>query len=92
MVFANIVMMLATMVIAYYAYANHCLSKEMNRSAKQRQDEIRESTEQHQQEIKDLYQAIVVSTLISGPSSTGRLERAIKAFEKHYKGKTKIFG
>jgi len=42
-------------------------------------------------QVGDLYQAIVISTLISGPTATGSLDSAIESFKSKYKGKTRIF-
>lgn len=43
-------------------------------------------------ETRDLYEAIVIATLISGPSGVGALDQAIEAFKRYFNGKTKLFG
>ena len=75
-----IVSAIATSVIAVYAYKSHAMATAIKKSA-----------DKHQDEVEDLYQAIVISTLLTGPGSTGRMDDAIQAFKKHYKGETKIF-
>lgn len=67
----------ATLVIAYYSYQSYKLSEKLS-----------EINDQHQQEIKDLFQAIVVSNLVDKGSATST---AIREFKQNYKGKTKIF-
>ena len=57
---------IATVVIAYYSWQSHRLSKQ----------------------LKDLFQAIVVSNLVNKGSAT---TTAIREFKQHYNGKTKIF-
>jgi hypothetical protein len=73
-----IVSAVATVFIAWYAVANHKLT-----------NAIKTKDEQHQQEIKDLYQAIVVSSLCWA-SHDNRSDK-IRHFKELYKGKTKIF-
>ena len=77
---ATLISAIATLVIAFYAYSSIKLSKE-----------IHNKSEQHQQELSDLYQAIVVATLLSGPSSVGAFASAKQIFSTTYKGKTPIF-
>lgn len=52
---------------------------------------IQEKNEEYRERTQDLYQAIVVATLLSGPSSYGSFEDCKEFFKKHYSGKTKIF-
>ena len=49
--------------------------------------------EQHRQELADLYQAIVIATLLSGTSGQNEkaTNKAIEIFSKNYKGEIKIF-
>jgi hypothetical protein len=72
-----IVSAIATGFIAWYAVVNHKLA-----------NAIKAKDEQHQQEIKDLYQAIVISNLCWGSydNDTDKLRN----FKELYKGKTKI--
>lgn len=43
------------------------------------------------QQIKDLYQAIVVSNIVLGPEGVNPRESSIQAFKRLYKGNTNIF-
>ncbi len=60
---------IATLVIAFYAYSSINLTKE-----------IHNKSEQSQRELSDLYEAIVVATLLSGPSSVGGFASAKQIF------------
>ena len=91
MTFMGVVTMLATVVIAFYAFASHRLAKEMNRSTEQREEKSHETNVQHQEEIKDLYQAIVCA-MIAGAVTQGDTSKARRRFNEMYKGKTRIFG
>ena len=77
---ANIVIAVGTAVIALYTICNYKLYKA-----------IQKKNEESRIQTSDLYQAIVIATLLSGPSSYGQMPAAIEEFKKHYKGKTKIF-
>jgi len=68
---------LATIVVAWYAYSNHKLTRE-----------IRGSEERHQQELSALFQAIVIATLLT---SSHDLKLTLDAFKQYYQGKTEIF-
>lgn len=50
---------------------------------------IRKSNEQHEQDIKDLFEAIVISNMVS--IAGGGTEDLIKKFTELYKGKRIIF-
>jgi undecaprenyl pyrophosphate phosphatase UppP len=65
----------ATVFIARYARSSNMLSKEFQNLSKL-----------HKQELSDLYQAIVIATLMTYPHGG-----AIEKFNKMYKGKTVIF-
>ncbi|UCD89889.1 MAG: hypothetical protein JSW04_00145 [Desulfobacterales bacterium] len=55
---------------------------------------IRAGDKMYRRQVKDLYEAIVISNLLTDPNITQesrQLEDRIKAFKKHYKGKTPIF-
>ena len=80
MLMATIAMAVATVIIAWYASCNYKLYRT-----------IQEKDTEHKEQISDLYQAIVIAILFSGPPSYARIEETIKEFNKHYKGKTKIF-
>jgi hypothetical protein len=73
---------IATGVIAIYAFMSYRLGSEIQKRDKE-----------HQQQISDLYQAISITNLLSGPVQVGSIEMAdkIKAFKSHYKGKIPIF-
>ncbi len=48
----------------------------------------------YSQQTSDLYQAIVISTILSDPNATegsSHLGNKIGSFKKHYKGKTPVF-
>lgn len=54
-------------------------------------EQERDQAKQQQKDFEDLLEAIVISTLISGPSSTGDLDKAKNAFKENYKGQRQIF-
>ncbi len=70
----------ATGVIALFSYRTYQVYGSM-----------KEIMSRNQSETKDLYEAIVVATLISGPSGSGKTNVAIEVFKHYYKGKTKLF-
>lgn len=77
----------ATCVIAFYSWRSFKLSEEIKRS-----NELKTTSDQEfRQQVSDLYQAIVISTLISGPSSYGAFGPAKDVFKSQYRGKTPIF-
>lgn len=86
MVIATIVTALATGVIAYYAWRSHQISEAIMKLTQRQDDEEKE----FKQQIKDLYQAIVVSNIVGTPHGANSRE-PIKAFNTLYKGNTKIF-
>lgn len=73
-----IVSALGTSVIAGFAVTNYLLAKA-----------IMTKDEQHQQEIKDLYQAIVISNICWNRYDNHTDK--IRHFKELYNGKTKIF-
>jgi len=79
---ANIIIAIATVVIAVYAIMSYKLASKIQ----SRDDEFR-------QEARDLYQAIAISNLIDPAidEGSGQWERAKKLFNKYYTGKTPIF-
>lgn len=91
---STIVTAIATAVIAVYSWQSHELGKKVGRA-----NALKEETEaEFKKRVADLYQAIIIATLISGPNSVQEqtissvsIEEAIKAFTKHYKGATQIF-
>ncbi|HOX22222.1 MAG TPA: hypothetical protein PLL10_02065 [Elusimicrobiales bacterium] len=85
--FATAFSALATIVIAVWAYKSHKLAEEIKKST----DVQKKENDEYRTQVSDLYQAIAIATLISGPSSTGGADAAIKCFKNHYKGKTPVF-
>ena len=73
---------IATIVIAIYAFKSHSLAKS-----------IKEFSTEHQNKIEDLYEAIVISTIVASGRSIdpSEVDKAIDIFKNNYKGKTKIF-
>ena len=78
---------IATIIIAIYAWRSHKLAEQIKHANELRETEDKE----FRQRISDLYQAIVISTLLSAPSGYGAIGEAIDAFRSYYKGKTLIF-
>lgn len=80
MILSSFLSAIATIVIAIYAGCTYKLTRQIDLLAKQsRQDQ------------EDLFEAIVIATIISGPTSTGDFEKAIRSFNEKYKGQRKIF-
>ncbi len=79
-VFVTAVTAIATAVIAIYAWQTHKLTKEM-----QKRDE------EHKQKTQDLYQAIVVATILSVDRAEGSTEKIINKFNEFYSGEAQIF-
>ncbi len=52
--------------------------------------QVQDQAEQQQKDFSDLLEAIVISNLLSGPSSTGNFGNVMQAFKQHYKGKRQI--
>jgi hypothetical protein len=76
MVFWIALSAIATAVIAIFAWSNYNLAKE-----------IKETREKHDQETKDLFQAMVIANIASGPHI---YSDALQFFKNNYKGKTEI--
>lgn len=76
---SNIVTAIATFVLAFAVIPNLRLARS-----------IRKRNEEHEQEMKDLLQALVIAHL-SGPYSNDPDGSAMQRFKKCYKGKTPIF-
>lgn len=78
---------IATCIIALYSWRSYELTKEMKRA-----NDLKEKADQaFKQQVKDLYQAIVVATIISTPNMVGQYSTVINTFKAHYKGNTPIF-
>lgn len=69
---------IATAVIAWLAYSNYKLAKE-----------IKETREKRDEETKDLFQAMVIAEVIGG--SGGYDQNFIDMFKMHYKKRADIF-
>ena len=82
-----VVTAIATAVIALFTYRTYQVYTSMKEIMNQSQQKMG----QDQDETKDLYEAIVVATLISAPSGTGKTNVAIEVFKHYYKGRTKLF-
>lgn len=90
-VIATIVSSLATAAIAWLSWSTLQLSKVIKTRDENYQKQLAEKEDEHRKEIRDLYEAIVIATIISGPSSFGQFEDAKNAFMQTYKGTTRIF-
>lgn len=77
---STLISAIATVVIAYFTYQNYKMYKILQNKDKQ-----------YKKQTRDLYQAIVISTLLSGPSSHGGYRECKEVFKKEYAGETKIF-
>jgi hypothetical protein len=87
LVISTAVSALATCVIAVYSCFSWKLTVEMKRA-----NDLKDKADQEfKEQVSDLYRAIVVATILSGPSSYGSLDQATSAFNAQYAGKTKIF-
>ncbi len=78
----------ATAVIAYYSYVSNKLSNAIRDQEINSRQALEKMTERHHNDLGDLYQAIVIATLIGGHSPT---EQTIKEFTKLYSGDVEIF-
>lgn len=85
LVVSNVVMALATFVIAIYSWRSYSLSKEIKKLSDNQAD--RES--QFRIELKDLYKAIVISNL---PCAGGSVDDKLKDFVRFYKDRHNYFG
>lgn len=89
-IISSIITAIATGVIAWFAWRSHQISREIIKLTRGRNEE--DAT--FKQEIKDFYQAIVVSNILSAPGIAKDLDKQnaqINTFKKLYNGKTNIF-
>ncbi len=77
---STLITALATIGICIFTWLNYCLYKE-----------IKKNSEEQQQRFNDLFEGIIIATLLSGPSSYGAFNDCKKQFLNQYKGKSKIF-
>ena len=87
MIIATFASAIATIVIAFYALKTHELNIQMKGLDAQRAKQDQE----HRQELRDLYEGIILATLLSGGCSEGVLKEAKAACKSQYTGKTPIF-
>lgn len=90
-IISQIISAIATVVIAIVTWQNFLLIKKINKRDADYRKHLANKDDEYKSNIKDLYQAIVISNLLSGPSSYGALNQAIDAFKSQYKGKVQIF-
>ncbi len=82
-----VVTTIATVMIWVYAHRSHQLAMALKQV-----DEMRtRKDEEFRQQLRDLYQAIVVATLLGAPAGVVGVKPAIAQFEALYTGKTEIF-
>jgi len=67
--FFAIINVLAVCVIAYYAFSSHRFANNSHEREKEFRKDLTKINQKHQQELRDLYQAIVIATIPSGPRS-----------------------
>ena len=84
---ASIISMIATVVIAAYAWRSYELSRQIKIA-----NELKTQTDQEfRQQVNDLYRAIVISNILSGQATHMDFESLIRDFKSKYKAKTPIF-
>lgn len=87
MTIASLITAIASVVIAFYAWKNHELAKSFEGL-----DKLREKRDQEYRcQVSDLYQGIIIATLMGGQPSSGVLKESIATFKERYNGKTPIF-
>ena len=80
---------IATCVIAYYSYVSNKLANAIRAQEANYRQAMESMTEQHHKDLSDLYQAIVIATMIDGHCTTA--EDSIKKFNRLYSGEIEIF-
>ncbi len=88
---STVVTAIATVILAIYARINAKLTNEIRSQDGNFKEAIQNMTINHHKELSDLYQALVISTLISGNSDSSVVYTAITTFKGLYTGTTKIF-
>jgi len=53
--------------------------------------DMQKKQQEQEEKFNDLLEALVIATILSGPSSTGAFGNAKTTFLQEYKGNTKIF-
>lgn len=87
MTISTVVMAMATVCLAFLAYESNRLAKEIKRTNDLREAEDKEFRRQ----VSDLYQAIVVATIINGAKFGDQVPAIIDVFKRYYKGKPPYF-
>ena len=77
---STLVMALATVGIFLFTWLNYRMYVRM-----------KEGNEEQQRRFNDLLEAIVIATILSGPSSWGQFTEAKTKFLREYKGHTQVF-
>jgi archaellum component FlaG (FlaF/FlaG flagellin family) len=80
MVIGTLIMAVATAGICFFTKQTYKLSKNLQ----QKQDE-------QDQKFRDLLEALIIATILSGPTATGGFNDAKQKFLQQYRGTTKIF-
>lgn len=70
---------LATVVIAFFAYCNHRLSRD-----------IKNESDRYQEDMKNITEAIVISNIVANGMS-GDIRARVEEFKAHYKDREKLF-
>ena len=91
LILVTILYTIATFFLAYYAYKNYEAAQTDRKAAEQSRRQSFEAAEEFRRTFRDLYEAIVIATLLSGPSSYGSYDNCRDIFESEYKGDIKIF-
>ena len=87
MLISAVITAISTLVIAIYSWKSYELSIELKRS----NDVSQKRDQEYRQQTSDLFQAMTIAMLISGPTSIGGFGSARDMFNSLYKGKTQIF-
>jgi|GEM_PF-6897603 len=82
----NILIVIGTFITAAATAGIFFFTKQtykLSQNLQQKQDE-------QDQKFRDLLEALVIATILSGPTATGGFNDAVKMFHQKYRGKTKI--
>lgn len=83
--FSSIVTAIATAVIAWFTKESYKVYSQLKRLEEKRQVD----DEKRQKEVRDLYQAIVISNL---PCAGDSVDNKLKDFVRYYEDRHKFFG
>lgn len=87
MILATSITAIATVVLAFFACQSNKLAREIKRANDLKDTEDKD----FKQRVSDLYQAIVIATLVASGRSGMDFGSVRDSFKAHYKGKTVIF-